>query len=47
MLDTARVVLRDEAPGLLEKISFLAADEKFKRHGQAMAAASLPRLDKK
>jgi predicted NBD/HSP70 family sugar kinase len=46
MLGKAREVLRDEAPELHEKISFVAADEKFKRHGQAIAAASLPRLDK-
>jgi len=46
MLDKARAVLRDEAPELHEKIAFVAADEKFKRHGQAIAAASLPRLDK-
>ena len=46
MLDKAREVLRDEVPELHEKIAFVAADEKFKRHGQAIAAASLPRLDK-
>lgn len=46
VLGKAREVLRDEAPELHEKITFVAADEKFKRHGQAIAAASLPRLTK-
>lgn len=46
MLDKAREVLRDEAPELSEKVAFIAVDEKSKRHGQAIAAASLPRLDK-
>jgi predicted NBD/HSP70 family sugar kinase len=40
----AAMVLRDECPELAAKISFLTVDEKFKRHGQAIAAASLPRL---
>jgi len=44
MLAKAQEVLHDEVPDLHEKISFIAADEKFKRHGQAIAAASLPRL---
>lgn len=46
MLTKAGVVLRDEAPELARKISFLTVDEKFKRHGQAIAAASLPRIKK-
>lgn len=44
IVSKAREVLRDEAPELAEKISFLAVDETFKRHGQAIAAASLPRI---
>lgn len=40
----AREVLHDEAPDLAAKISFLAVDETFKRHGQAIAAASLPSI---
>ena len=42
MLDKAREVLRREAPQLAERIAFVAPDETFKRHGQAIAAASLP-----
>ena len=45
LLDKARAVLREEVPEFHEAIAFLSIDEKFKRHGQAMAAASLPRLD--
>ncbi len=41
----AREVLRDEAPDLAAKISFLSVDETFKRHGQAIAAASLPSIE--
>jgi predicted NBD/HSP70 family sugar kinase len=38
----AREVLRAEFPGLAQKITFDMPDEKEKRHGQAIAAASLP-----
>lgn len=44
MMNKARAVLRDEVPELSEKIFFVTVDEKFKRHGQAIAAASLPRI---
>lgn len=44
MQEKAREVLRDDAPDLAGKISFVEADETFKRHGQAIAAASLPEL---
>lgn len=44
MLEKASEVLRDEAPDLAGKISFAAADETFKRHGQAIAAAGLPEI---
>lgn len=44
MLEKAREVLRGEAPDIAGKIVFVAADEKFKRHGQAIAAAGLPEL---
>lgn len=44
MQEKAREVLRDEAPDLARKISLAAADETFKRHGQAIAAAGLPEL---
>jgi len=38
----AREVLGQEFPELSGRISFQMPDEKEKRHGQAMAAASLP-----
>jgi len=38
----AKEVLRVEFPALPNKISFHIPDEKDKRHGQAVAAASLP-----
>lgn len=44
ILQQAGQVLRVEAPALYEKITFVEADEKHKRHGQAIAAASLPHL---
>jgi predicted NBD/HSP70 family sugar kinase len=40
----AKEVLRVEFPELSERIAFHIPDEKDKRHGQAVAAASLPRL---
>jgi len=42
ILDNARTVLREEFPDLAGQISLNMPDEKEKRHGQAMAAASLP-----
>lgn len=42
ILEGARQVLRDEFPELAEKIRLRTPDEKDKRHGQAIAAASLP-----
>lgn len=42
IVQTARAVLREEFPELVGKISIHMPDEKEKRHGQAMAAASLP-----
>jgi predicted NBD/HSP70 family sugar kinase len=44
ILDTARQALREEFPDLSQTIQFHIPDEKDKRHGQAIAAASLPRL---
>lgn len=41
----AKEVLKAEFPELAEKIAFHIPDEKQKRHGQAVAAASLPALD--
>ncbi len=42
ILKTARQVLSAEFPKLAERIQFHTPDEKEKRHGQAIAAASLP-----
>ena len=42
ILEKAGEVLRDEFPDLAEKIKMSTPDEKMKRHGQAVAAASLP-----
>ncbi|MDD5727080.1 MAG: hypothetical protein PHV59_00820, partial [Victivallales bacterium] len=46
ILETARKVLDGEFPELAAKIQFRTPDEKFKRHGQAVIAASLPSLNK-
>jgi predicted NBD/HSP70 family sugar kinase len=40
----AREVLETEFPELAKRIAFHVPDEKDKRHGQAVAAASLPRI---
>jgi len=42
ILAGAREVLKDEFPALAERIRLRTPDEKDKRHGQAIAAASLP-----
>ena len=42
ILDTAKKVLADEYPELTGKIVPELPDEKFRRVGQSMAAASLP-----
>jgi predicted NBD/HSP70 family sugar kinase len=44
ILDAARAVLRAEFPRLAERIQLHMPDEKSKRHGQAVAAATLPAL---
>jgi len=44
ILAGAKEVLREEFPELHRRIVFHIPDEKDKRHGQAIAAASLPRL---
>jgi predicted NBD/HSP70 family sugar kinase len=44
LLDKAREVLRREAPELFERIALHLPDEATRRVGQAIAAASLPRL---
>jgi predicted NBD/HSP70 family sugar kinase len=40
----AQEVLRNEFPDVARKIAFHIPDEKEKRHGQAIAAASLPAI---
>ncbi len=42
LLEKARTVLREEFPEVAARVSLHMPDEKEKRHGQAMAAASLP-----
>jgi predicted NBD/HSP70 family sugar kinase len=44
ILETATRVLREEFPEISERIRFHIPDEKEKRHGQAIAAASLPAI---
>lgn len=46
MLECARRILRQEFPALAANIAFHTPTEKDKRHGQAIAAASLPALRK-
>lgn len=44
IISKAEEVLRDEFPDLAKTISLSTPDEKMKRHGQAIAAASLPAI---
>lgn len=44
IIEQARRVLQQEFPALAEEIRLSVPDEKDKRHGQAVAAASLPAL---
>ena len=44
IIDGAKEVLKVEFPELADRIAFHIPDEKDKRHGQAIAAASLPKL---
>lgn len=44
LLSEAKGVLRAEFPDLAERITFRQPGETEKRHGQAIAAASLPRI---
>jgi predicted NBD/HSP70 family sugar kinase len=46
ILATANKVLKAEFPEIAERIRYHIPDEKEKRHGQAIAAASLPSLPK-
>ena len=47
IIDKAEEVMRDEFPELAERLRLATPDEQFKRHGQAIAAASLPRIEGK
>ncbi len=47
IIEQASSVLKEKFPELYDKIDICTPDEKFKRHGQAIAAASLPAIDKK
>lgn len=44
IIEKAKEVLTDEFPEVAEKITLRTPDEKSKRHGQAIAAASLPAI---
>ena len=44
IIEKAKQVLQEEFPSLYSKIRMVIPDEKEKRHGQAIAAASLPLL---
>jgi predicted NBD/HSP70 family sugar kinase len=46
IIGEARQVLRDEFPEVGSRIRLNTPDEQFKRHGQAIAAASLPRIER-
>ncbi|MFP6906455.1 MAG: ROK family protein [Verrucomicrobiota bacterium] len=46
MVDEAKQVLQTEFPECAEQIQIHTPNEQDKRHGQAIAAASLPRLEK-
>ncbi len=45
ILSMAQRVLREEFPEIAERVRFHVPGEKEKRHGQAVAAASLPAID--
>ena len=47
IIETAKRILDEEFPALAAKISMTTPDEQFKRHGQAIAAASLPAITAK
>ena len=44
IIEKGKQVLADQFPALAAQIEMTTPDEKFKRHGQAIAAASLPSL---
>ena len=44
LLDSAKKIMASKYPERQEKVAFVTPDETMKRHGQAIAAASLPSL---
>ncbi len=46
IVERAKVVLHEEFPEIEERVELITPSEKEKRHGQAVAAASLPDLSK-
>ena len=46
VIETARKVVETEFPEIAAQLEFKVPDEEFKRHGQAMIAASLPEVNK-
>jgi hypothetical protein len=46
ILATCQAVLKDEFPALHEKVTVMLPDEKTRRVGQSVAAASLPDIRK-
>ena len=46
LFETTKKVLADEYPELEGKLQLTLPDEKFRRVGQSMAAASLPEIKK-
>ena len=44
ILETAKAVLRDRYPEIAEQVEIFMPDEKARRLGQSVAAASLPEL---
>ncbi len=46
IVQQASEVMRDEFPELSDRVRIIVPDERFKRHGQAIAAASLPKIER-
>ena len=46
LVNQCNMVLKDEYPELAEKINVMLPDEKMRRVGQSVAAASLPEIRK-
>ncbi len=47
LVEEAKKVLREEYPHVLEKVNLALPDEKSRRVGQSIAAASLPEVKEK